>query len=91
MKYTLVNKAEYIALHEEVARLRKLVDGLCVKVAMPEPEDHKEQGMWYAAQQGIGMRAIRHFNTVKVKHELRELESQRQILLEDYPNLLDTL
>ncbi len=89
MKYTLVNKAEYNELRAEVERLRRLVDSLCVKVAMPEPTDTKEQGMWYAAQGGIGMRAIRHFNTIKVKHELRELESQRQILLEDFPNLME--
>lgn len=76
----------YQELFEEVAALRKLVNALCV-AQVEERADPVEERVRMSLKSPAGGHGYRLFRTGVGQAMLDDLEHQKQILLEDYPNL----
>jgi hypothetical protein len=87
MKYKLVNREEYANLLEEVANLRKLVDALCVGMC-DLPTDEEELKVHLSGRSSARSHGWRKMRTLAARNILRELEGQRQTLIEDFPDLM---
>ena len=76
----------YAELFEEVAMLRKLVDSLCAASLSPAC-DINEERIRLGLRSPAGVHGYRLLRDAIGQAALDELERQKQILVEDYPNL----
>lgn len=76
----------YQELFDEVAELRKLVNALCV-AQIEERADPVEERVRMSLKSPSGSHGYRLFRTGVGQAMLDDLEHQKQVLLEDYPNL----
>ena len=76
----------YQELFDEVANLRKLVNALCV-AQVEVREDPMEERVRLGLKSPAGSHGYRLFRTGVGQAALDDLEEQKRILLEDYPNL----
>lgn len=76
----------YQELFDEVAQLRRLVNALCV-AQVEERADATEEHVRMTLKSPAGSHGYRLFRTGCGQAALDELERQKSILLEDYPNL----
>ena len=76
----------YAELIKEVEMLRKLVDSLCAAVLSPEKDIHEER-IRLGLRSRAGVHGYRLLRDAIGQAAFDELEHQRQILIEDYPNL----
>lgn len=71
---------------EEIDKLKKLVDSLCVSL-VDERADSTEESVRRGLRSPAGSHGYRVFRDGVGQAAWNELEGQRQILIEDYPNL----
>lgn len=71
---------------EEIDRLKRLVDALCVSL-VNERGDANEERVRMTLRSPAGTRGWRVFSDGLGQAKWDELEGQRQMLIEDYPNL----
>jgi len=76
----------YAELIKEVEMLRKLVDSLCAGLLDPQKDIHEER-IRLGLRSPAGVRGYRLLRDAIGQDAFDELERQRQIMLEDYPNL----
>ncbi len=76
----------YAELIKEVETLRKLVDSLCAGLLEPRKDIHEER-IRLGLRSPSGVRGHRLLRDAIGQDAFDELERQRQIMLEDYPNL----
>ncbi len=76
----------YAELIKEVEALRKLVDSLCA-AALPMCTNDADERIRLGLRSTAGVHGYRLFRDAVGQAAFDELEHQRQILIEDYPNL----
>lgn len=75
-------------LLDEVAELRLLVDSLCAAVLEPQKDSLHESVRQHRANKAK-YRGLQHVRDCIAADEYKELKYRQQILLEDYPNILE--